>query len=586
MQIRLMAVGSARSDPPHFQQALGRAGVKVVAGSVSGASCPALVYFNDASPELVPAVRRLGATGQRGGGRQDRGSDLSCDQGGGQSVDGGAGGQRVLVVAGRGATITGDLAWELVRAGASDVISWDGCDDPVRAVVSRLERWLEVDEIVAGARDTLVGIGPRWTGLLRQVVEVARFTEASILLTGESGTGKEMIARLIHQLDIRRKRKDLVVLDCATVVPTLSGSEFFGHEKGAFTGATGPRDGAFALADGGMLFLDEVGELPPNLQAELLRVIQEGMYKRVGSNTWHTTDFRLISATNRDLAADQRSGRFRLDLYYRIAAWQFRLPPLRERREDIEPLARSFLARSRPPGTVPDFDPAVRAFLLSRDYPGNVRDLLQLVERISQRHVGVGPVSVGDVPDDDRPPASAAGPAAASQPRHIGIVPLPNGEPVASQAPRAAEAPRDAHRAPGHHVQPDGPWHVGAFETAVRQALHEGADLKEITKVAAETAISVALDGSDGSLAQAARSLGVTPRALQLRRAAGRLSRAVESADQRRAGNGQSTTNGTSTATGHGTGDATATDNTDAAATGNDARGARPVIARPRAATA
>lgn len=233
-------------------------------------------------------------------------------------------------------------------------------------MVSRLERWREVDELLSSEAITrsLVGTGARWKRLLRQIVEVARFTRASILLTGESGTGKDFVAHIIHDLDNRSKKKDLTVLDCATVVPSLSGSEFFGHEKGAFTGAVGPRDGAFALANGGTLFLDEIGELPLNLQAELLRVIQEGTYKRVGSNTWHTTDFRLVSATNRDLAADQKAGRFRLDLYYRIAAWQFRLPPLRERREDIEPLVRTLFARSRADGTVPDFDPAALWLLL------------------------------------------------------------------------------------------------------------------------------------------------------------------------------------------------------------------------------
>ena len=293
------------------------------------------------------------------------------------------------------------------------------------------------------------------------------------------------MARLIHQLDGRPGKKDLVVLDCATVVPSLSGSEFFGHEKGAFTGAAGPRDGAFALADGGTLFLDEVGELPPNLQAELLRVIQEGMYKRVGSNTWRTTDFRLVSATNRDLFQDQRAGRFRLDLYYRIAAWQFRLPSLHERREDIEPLAQTFLSRSSPNGAAPKFEPAVRAFLLAREYPGNVRDLRQLVERMSQRHVGNGPVTVGDVPDEDRP-AGVAGDG------------------------------------PGRPVGP-GPWHAGAFDESVREAVARGVSLKEITRVAAETAVSAALAGSSGSVTMAAKSLGVTARALQLRRAAGRL---------------------------------------------------------------
>jgi transcriptional regulator with GAF, ATPase, and Fis domain len=307
----------------------------------------------------------------------------------------------------------------------------------------------------------------------------------TVLIHGESGTGKELVARLIHQLDGRPGKRELTVLDCSTVVPSLSGSEFFGHDKGAFTGAAGPREGAFALADGGTLFLDEVGELPPNLQAELLRVIQEGMYKRVGSNTWRTTDFRLVSATNRDLTQDQQAGRFRLDLYYRLAAWRFRLPSLHERREDIEPLARYFLSRSRGNGTAPEVEPAVRTFLLTREYPGNVRDLRQLVERMSQRHVGNGPVTVGDVPSDDRP-AWAAGDGM------------------------------------GRPAGP-GPWHAGAFDESVCAAVARGIGLKEITRAAAETAVSAALVGSNGSVAMAAEALGVTARALQMRRAAGSL---------------------------------------------------------------
>jgi transcriptional regulator with GAF, ATPase, and Fis domain len=459
MHVRLSVVGSAQSDLPRFQRALGHAGVMTVSGPGPHASCPALIYFTDAWPALSVMVRVLSAGGA----------------------------ERVLVIAGPGAAPMSGLAWELLDAGASDVISWDNCDDPIQAITARLERWREVDELIASeaVQGHLVGTGPRWIGLLRQIVEVARFTSASVLITGESGTGKELVARLVHQLDRRPRKKELVVLDCATVVPNLSGSEFFGHEKGAFTGAAGPRDGAFALADGGTLFLDEVGELPPNLQAELLRVIQEGMYKRVGSNTWRTTDFRLISATNRDLIQDQKAGRFRLDLYYRIAAWQFRLPSLHERREDIEPLAQNFLSRSSPNGTVPEFEPAVRSFLLARAYPGNVRDLRLLVERMSQRHAGNGPITVGDVPDEDRPAGKAAD---------------------------SPERPADP-----------GPWHAGAFDESVREAVARGVTLKEITRVAAETAVSAALADSNGSVTNAAKSLGVTARALQLRRAAGRL---------------------------------------------------------------
>src|SRR4029077_5747912 len=146
-----------------------------------------------------------------------------------------------------------------------------------------------------------------------------------------------IVARLIHLLDARPNKRDLVVLDCSTVVPELSGSEFFGHERGAFTGALTERHGAFALANGGTLFLDEIGELPLPLQAQLLRVVQEHSYKRIGGNKWHRTDFRLVCATNRDLLGLVCGGEFRADLYYRIASFVCKLPALRERAEDIIP---------------------------------------------------------------------------------------------------------------------------------------------------------------------------------------------------------------------------------------------------------
>src|SRR5262249_5035658 len=143
----------------------------------------------------------------------------------------------------------------------------------------------------------------------------------------------------------------------------LSGSEFFGHERGAFTGAVSQRDGAFALADGGTLFLDEVGELPLPLQAQLLRVVQERTYKRVGGNTWHRTNFRLVCATNRDLLAQVGRGEFRADLYYRIASFVCKLPPLRQRLDDVIPLAEYFLRQMYPNGEPPQLDDAVRAYL-------------------------------------------------------------------------------------------------------------------------------------------------------------------------------------------------------------------------------
>jgi transcriptional regulator with GAF, ATPase, and Fis domain len=295
------------------------------------------------------------------------------------------------------------------------------------------------------------------------------------LLIGESGTGKELIARLVHEIAAFGVAP-LHVLDCTTIVPELSGSEFYGHERGAFTGAVSARDGAFALADGGTLFLDEIGELPMTLQAQLLRVIQEGTYKRVGGNAWQRAKFRLICATNRDLPKLVSEGRFRADLYYRIASWVCRIPPLRERRQDIMPLAKYFLTKSWPGLKEPSFDEAVRDFLQTRDYPGNVRDLRQLMGRINCKHVGHGAISVGDVPEDERP--------------------KPDEE--------VALAPSTG------------------FESCVKSMLAAGSGLKEIGREAAEVAIRIAIDEHGGNLQLAARRLGVTDRALQLRRSAER----------------------------------------------------------------
>jgi transcriptional regulator with GAF, ATPase, and Fis domain len=317
-----------------------------------------------------------------------------------QAASGGPGCVIALHATGDG---LGDDSWGLLRAGASDVIAWS--DAAARQVAERLRRWDTIDELLEcrHVRDFLVGESPAWRAVLRHAVEVARFTDAAVLITGESGTGKERVAQLIHELDQRCDKKLMVVLDCSTVVPSLSGSEFFGHVKGAFTGASAPRAGAFELADGGTLFLDEVGELPTPLQAELLRVIQEGTFKRVGSNTWRKSSFRLVCATNRDLATEQGMGTFRNDFYHRIAGCTLHLPSLRDRPEDILPLFRHFFREAQPDREPPDLEGAVRDLLLSRPYPGNVRDLRSLVLRIIPRYLGAGVVTVGDIPDHERP---------------------------------------------------------------------------------------------------------------------------------------------------------------------------------------
>lgn len=364
----------------------------------------------------------------------------------------------------------------LLRNGAWDYLYWPSSADLTAEIIPRLERWREIDNILESplVQENLVGASREWVRVLRDIVELARFTSAPALITGESGTGKELAARLIHALSPERRENELVVVDCTTIVSELSGSELFGHERGAYTGATGPRTGAFELAHGGTLFLDEVGELPLPLQAQLLRAIQERTYKRVGGNEWRTADFRLVCATNRPLLDDVKEGRFRSDLYYRIAAGTFRLPCLRERREDILPLARHFLRTARADGADLEFTDSVKQWLVTRDYPGNIRDLKQTITRIGYRHVGPGAISFGDVPPSER------------------------------------ESDIDCID-----------WSDGGFEQAIRHAIALGTELKEISRKSTEIAIRVAIEEANGNLPRAARRLGVTDRALQMRRARG-----------------------------------------------------------------
>jgi transcriptional regulator with GAF, ATPase, and Fis domain len=405
---------------------------------------PGIVCFTDVTDELIARLHEFRRTGTR-----------------------------VLAVAALQTALAGGGAWRLLHAGATDTLVWTG-DAAAHQVLAKLERWSAIDGLADGVvqRVPLIGSGTAWRDLVRRVVEAARFADTPVLLIGESGTGKELLARLIHLVDARAERgasRELVTVDCSTIVAELSGSEFFGHEKGAFTGAISARDGAFAAADQGTLFMDEVGELPPGLQAQLLRAVQEKTYKRVGGNVWQKTDFRLVSATNRDLAELVQHGQFRLDLYHRLAGWVFRVPSLRERREDILPLARHFLGGE---GT-PEFDDTVSEYLVNREYPGNIRELRQLVARIAHRHVGPGPITAGDIPAEDRP--------------------------------AGGEVERG--------------WPDEWLEKAIEDAIARGVGLKEISQATADTAIRIAVQSEKGNLQRAAKRLGVTDRALQMRRA-------------------------------------------------------------------
>lgn len=227
----------------------------------------------------------------------------------------------------------------------------------------------------------IIGTSPVIARLLNDVDRVA-ITDASVLILGETGTGKELIATAIHKAS-RRAAKPLIRVNCAALPASLIESELFGHEKGSFTGATTKRNGRFYLANGGTIFLDEVGELPLELQAKLLRVLQEREFEPVGSSQTIKVDVRVIAATNRDLEKSVAAGQFREDLYYRLNVFPLTVPPLRDRREDIGPLANAFLNRAAEKlgRTIEPFSTDAIARLNAYDWPGNVRELQNVIER-------------------------------------------------------------------------------------------------------------------------------------------------------------------------------------------------------------
>ena len=228
----------------------------------------------------------------------------------------------------------------------------------------------------------LIGRCPAMQDVYRVVARLVG-TELTVMIAGESGTGKEIVARAIHDLGPRRGRP-FMAINMAAIPRELIESELFGHEKGAFTGAASRQSGRFAQAQGGTLFLDEIGDMPPEAQTRLLRVLQEGEFVPVGGRGAIKTDVRIIAATHRDLADRIRAGRFREDLYYRLNVVPLRLPPLRERQGDIAELARHFLARAVERGLPrKSLDPKALAAMAEHDWPGNVRELENLIYRLA-----------------------------------------------------------------------------------------------------------------------------------------------------------------------------------------------------------
>jgi two-component system response regulator AtoC len=363
------------------------------------------------------------------------------------------------------------VAVEAMRQGAYDYIAKPFDIDEVGVVIERaLEaRRLRVDNRRFAAEQTLgkriIGDSKAMRRLLEATQRIAS-RDVTVLVRGETGTGKELFAELLH-VQSARASKPLVRFNCAALPAELADAELFGHVRGAFTGATASRSGFFSQADGGTLILDEVGELPPAIQAKLLRALQEGEIQPVGSGRIEKVNVRVVAATNRDLAADVKTGAFREDLYYRLAVVELVVPPLRDRKDDIAPLAHEFARRYADRfglGAV-SLEPALIDALTRADWPGNVRQLENTIARLAALSTG-GAITLADYQ-------------------------FASGAPATSEPPPPVEAdPGDEHAAP-------------------LDARH-GPSLKEQVEAFERGLVARALENTGGNQSEAARRLGVS----------------------------------------------------------------------------
>jgi len=309
----------------------------------------------------------------------------------------------VIMITGFGTVHT---AVEAMKLGAVDYLGKPlSSPDELRLLVKRIlsaqqteqhYHLLQEEEQKRFSCGDMIADHPKMLRLMELVRKVAP-TNATVLISGESGTGKEIIARCIH-MNSQRSGKVFVPVNCAALAPTLIESELFGHEKGAFTGASTQHQGRFERAHGGTLFLDEIGELDGNLQAKLLRVLQEKAFERVGGSRQISVDVRMIAATNRDLRKQVAAGRFREDLYYRLTAFPLEIPPLRERASDVPRLAGHFLRRAASGlgKAAPSLSADAETVLMEYTWPGNVRELENMMERAAILCEGM--VHVDDLP--------------------------------------------------------------------------------------------------------------------------------------------------------------------------------------------
>lgn len=398
----------------------------------------------------------------------------------------------VVMVTGYG---TIESAVGCMRAGAFDYVLKPFSPSQIDVILKKAQSYrqlLKVNRLLSDDPDdedgTLIGRSPAMNRL-RQLIERVAPTDATVLVTGESGTGKEMVAREFYRRSPRRGQP-FIKMNCAAISENLIESEFFGHERGAFTGATERREGRFELAHQGTLLLDEVSEIPPNLQAKLLRVLQEREFERVGGSRTIKVNVRIIATSNRDLLSHVEKGDFRQDLYYRLNVFPVHVPALRERPEDILVLADHFLRRFvRKHGVkVTGFSEVARAALQAYRWPGNVRELQNTIERAVILSEAGRQVSTG-----------ALG--------------LPGDLSFASDAPPSAEAPPLSveESAPASDVTPP----VGAVAASGSTAVTDGQGQVLRLDALEKQAIRAALRQTNGNRTQAAAELGISIRTLR-----------------------------------------------------------------------
>lgn len=392
-----------------------------------------------------------------------------------------------------------------VKLGAFDYLEKPFDQEQIRQIVAKALRTHMLSRRDARPEDTTARGRFRLVGesasirQVYQVVEKVADTPSTVLITGESGTGKELVARALHD-NSSRSSGPFIKINCAAIPKTLMESELFGYEKGAFTGAVGSKPGRFELAHNGSLFLDEIGEIPVEMQVKLLRVLQESEFERVGGIKTIKVDVRLITATNRDLAAEIVSGGFRDDLFYRLNVVPIHLPPLRERREDIPLLVNHFIARfnERLKKQVTAVEPEAIERLVSHHWPGNIRELENVIER-TVLFCESPLIRLADLPGElGGTPNQALSPPAAASLEERGLTTSTSSAnlPVQSSTTVTPQATTS--------VPPVGE-EVGSLKEAVRA---------ETERVEREL-IQRALDETGGNVTQAARKLKISRKSLQ-----------------------------------------------------------------------